>query len=317
MRRLIASLALLTLAAPAFAQDAAPAATASSPPPAAVAPANADIGKVVDPATLPALKNVVHAGTVLRYMGNEYGLKAYFITNKSVAQIIYLTPDEQGFLIGTVFSGDGTPTTLLQLGRLKQAGFDVDSYLNNMADYANGIRPLPPAPQEGPATAVAGPAPAGKASPGDLLMQDMNKASWIGYGPTSAPMITAFMDSDCESCHKAFSTLKPLADQGKIYLRVVPAGVITKDSGTHAVNVLSAGNPSDAWAAQMAGKAAPAPAAPNQQATDAIANNTALFWKWKLPGTPYMAYRSTSGEVKVIYGEPEDLGSLLADLGAK
>jgi len=332
------ALSLILLSSPALAQTAAPAAPAAAPaatapaadgqitPDAAmVAPLDPNIAKVMDPNTIPALRNILQPGTVVRYMGHEYGLKGYFITRGEEAQIVYITPDEQGFIIGSVFSGDGMPTTFLQLGRMKQAGFDVETYINNMVDFSSGRRVTPEIQRNLAEAAAAAGNAAGQAkaaaapamSPGEQLMQEVSNASWLAFGPPSAPMLSAFMDPNCPGCHEAFLKLKPLADAGKIYLRIVPIGVMEQNSEADAVNILSASNPAEAWSAKIGGKATTPPAAPNPKAQAAVTANSEMFMRWNLPGTPYFVYRGADKQVKIILDMPKDLPALLTEIGAQ
>lgn len=334
------ALSLVLLASPVLAQTGTPAPAPASPVPAApapaapaapaqtegamVAPVNPDIAKIVDPNTIPALRNLLQPGTVVRYMGNEYGLKGYFVVKGDEAQIVYTTPDEQAFILGSIFSGDGVPTTFLQLGRMKQAGFDVETYINNMVDFSSGRRVNPNTQRalaEAAATAgmKAGEQQAQQAaamSPGEQLMQAVNNASWLAFGPPSAPMLSVFMDPNCPGCHSAFQQLKPLADAGKIYLRIVPIGLMEKTSEADAINILSAANPAEAWTAKINGAETTAPAAPNPQAAAAVQGNTELFTRWNLPGTPYFVYRGADKQVKIILDMPKDLPGLLAEISA-
>lgn len=327
MRRIAVSLTtVIALSAPALAADAPHAAAPAAAAPVGTAPAGTapatgeqlaqpgspvfgDVGKVIDPATIPALQNIIVAGTQIRYLGDEYGLKAYFVTNAGQGQVVYTTPNSQAMIIGGMFAGDGTPVSVMQLARLRQAGFDPVPYLSSNSN---------PAP--GAATATAAPATAATSapaqlSPGEQLLNEVNRASWIAFGNSLGRPLTVFMDPNCDHCHLFFKQIKSYVDANKIYLRVVPVSVITEQSRGDMINILSGSDPAASWTAKINGQPVPPPTQVNPQAESSLAGNNAIFNRWQLGVTPYSIYRTNAGEIKVMAGEPTDLNAFLAELG--
>lgn len=322
MRRLFAPLVmsvavLAVMGAPSGAaeQDAA----AKGKAQAAAAPA---IASVIDPNTIPAFRNSIKAGTEVRYMGDEFGLKVYFLHNGSEGQVAYVSPDGQAYLVGALFASDGTPVSVLQLARLQKSGFDPAPYIKELGEAAaapTALNPQAPAtaPAQPAAAPAATPAAAGNVSPGQRLMAEAASASWIAFGSPQAPMVTAFMDPNCPDCHAFFSKMLPLAQQNKVYLRVIPVTVIDPvNSQTDLLNIFSSPSPAESWKARIAGQKLPLATTPNPQAIIAINNNNELFIRWNLPGTPYIFYQEKgTGPVKIVYGEPSDMKAFTTDLG--
>lgn len=313
----VASLSLI-LAMPALAADPAPApkpatAAPSGPLAAFAATKQEDVAKLIDPSTVPALRNIIEPGVQIRYMGDEYGLKSYFVYGSTSGQVVYTTPDGQATLIGGMFSGDGTPVSVLQLARLKMSGFDAEPYLKGNATSANtAATTATPAP----APAVTQPAP-NPSSPGEQLLAETNNLSWIAFGPPTGAPITIFMDPNCDHCHALFKTLLPYTQAGKVYLRVIPVSVVEPEKSREDVlNVMSSSSPSTVWAAKVNGTAVPAVATPNPQAEAALGLNNNSFNRWQLGVTPYSIYRSkASGELRILTGQPTSLANFLAELG--
>lgn len=309
----VAVLAVMCAPSRAAEQDAAKAQTKG-----AAAPA---IASVIDPNTIPAFRNSIKAGTEVRYMGDEFGLKVYFLHNGSEGQVAYVSPDGQAYLVGALFASDGTPVSVLQLARLQKSGFDPAPYIKELGEAAAAPTALnPQAPATAPAQSAAAPAPAaaaGNVSPGQRLMAEAASASWIAFGSPQAPMVTAFMDPNCPDCHAFFSKMLPLAQQNKVYLRVIPVTVIDPvNSQTDLLNIFSSASPAESWKARIAGQKLPLAVAPNPQAIVAINNNNELFIRWNLPGTPYIFYQEKgTGPVKIVYGEPSDMKAFTTDLG--
>jgi thiol:disulfide interchange protein DsbG len=281
-------------------------------------PAAPAIASVVDPNTIPAFRNSIKPGTEVRYMGDEFGLKVYFLFNGDSGQVAYVSPDGQAYLVGALFASDGTPVSVLQLARLQKAGFDPTPYIKELSEAAAAPAALnPQTPAAQPAATSAPVAAAGNVSPGQRLMAEAASASWIAFGSPQAPMVTAFMDPNCPDCHLFFNKMLPLAQQNKVYLRVIPVTVIDPaNSQTDLLNIFSSPSPAESWKARIAGQKLPPVAAPNPQALMAITNNNNLFIRWNLPGTPYIFYQEKgTGPVKIIYGEPSDMKAFAADLG--
>lgn len=339
----VLSLALPTLAAQP--QPAAPAPAAA--PPAAPAPAEPvfplppGVGKLVPPSEIPALQNVVQPGTEIRFMGEEYGLKSYFLSNQGQGRVVYVTPDGQGFLNGMLLGGDGTAITVMQIKRLGQTGFDPTPFLS-AATIGSVAQPVPPAPPEPaaaqpPAAAAAQTTPpptpslpqaeaqapaaetAPRQSPGEQLITEAKTASWIGFGSPSAPVLYVFMDPNCDHCHNFFKMILPYTLQNKIYLRVIPVSAVDiVKSPAEIVNTFSSRNPAATWTARMNGQAVPLPGGINPRAELALAANNDMFKRWRLPGTPYAVYRARSdSKVHILYGPPESLPAFIAELGAQ
>lgn len=317
MRLTVLALSLLLLATPALAQNATPA-TGTPVPATAAAPATGNswldgpipkgVGDLVDVKTLPALQNLVQAGTEVRYLGDEYGVKAYFMTNKGQGQVVYVTPDNQAVLVGTLFSGDGNAITFMQLLRLRRTGFDPTPFFNN----ANA---QPGQTQSG----STGTTPAASnVSPGEKLLQDTGSASWFAFGQPSGVPLTVFMDPNCDHCHAFFKQLLPYTQQNKIYLRVIPISLVDPIKSRQDVfNILSANNPATAWTSFINGETLAAVSSPDDKVAMALLNNNKLFTDWQLKVTPYSVYRAQGGDVKVMAAVPTDFAAFLADLGVQ
>ena len=311
-------LALPALAAdPALATPAAPAPTAAAPNTTAAAFAATkpeDVAKLIDPATVPALRNIIEPGVQIRYMGDEYGLKSYFVYGTTSGQVVYTTPDGQATLIGGMFSGDGTPVSVLQLARLKISGFDAEPYLKGNATPDNAIATTATTATPAPAVVTS---PTNPSSPGEQLLAETNNLSWIAFGPPTGAPLTIFMDPNCDHCHALFKTLLPYTQAGKIYLRVIPVSVVEPEkSRADVLNIMSSPSPSNVWTAQVKGTPAPVIDTPNPQAEAALGLNNNSFNRWQLGVTPYSVYRNkTSGEVRILTGQPTSLANFLAELG--
>ncbi len=283
-----------------------------------------DVGKLIDPSAVPALQNILKPGTQLHYIGDEHGLKGYFATNGNRGQVVYVTADGQASLIGALFTADGVSMSMLQLTRLRIAGFDPLPYLNGSAGpqidntVASAAQAATPAVNNMPATTAANTAPAATAQPslGEQLLTDASRASWIAFGqPTGVPL-TVFMDPNCDHCHAFFKQLLPLTAQNKIYLRVIPISLVAPNkSGPEVINILSSTNPQQTWTNKVNGQDVPVLSNASPQAAAALRINDQTFSRWQLPGTPYSVYKDRTGTVKVLFSEPENFADFLKEIG--
>ena len=281
----------------------------------------ADVGKLIDPSAVPALQNILKPGTQLHYIGDEHGLKGYFATNGNRGQVVYVTADGQASLIGALFTADGVSMSMLQLTRLRIAGFDPLPYLNGsgslQTDNAAAPAVATPAVNNMPATTTAStPAATAQPSLGEQLLTDASRASWIAFGqPTGVPL-TVFMDPNCDHCHTFFKQLLPLTVQNKIYLRVIPISLVAPNkSGPEVINILSSTNPQQTWINKINGQDVPVLPNASPQAAAALRINDQTFGRWQLPGTPYSVYKDRTGTVKVLFSEPENLADFLKEIG--
>lgn len=316
-----------------------PAATAAATPPAtppapgAVPPGvdptkpvlPPDVGKLIDPSAVPALQNILKPGTQLHYIGDEHGLKGYFATNGNRGQVVYVTADGQASLIGALFTADGVSMSMLQLTRLRIAGFDPLPYLNGSGSLqtnnaAASNTPSAPAINNMPATtsaATSTPAAAtAQPSLGEQLLAEASRASWIAFGQPTGAALTVFMDPNCDHCHTFFKQLLPLTTQNKIYLRVIPISLVAPNkSGPEVINILSSTNPQQTWINKINGQDVPVLPNASPQAAAAMRINDQTFIRWQLPGTPYSVYKDRTGTVKVLFSEPENFAEFLKEIG--
>ena len=280
----------------------------------------ADVGKLIDPSAVPALQNILKPGTQLHYIGDEHGLKGYFATNGNRGQVVYVTADGQASLIGALFTADGVSMSMLQLTRLRIAGFDPLPYLNGSASPQTGdvaavaTQTATPAVNNMPATTAQ--TATAQPSLGEQLLTDTSRASWIAFGqPTGVPL-TVFMDPNCDHCHTFFKQLLPLTAQNKIYLRVIPVSLVDPNkSGPEVINILSSTNPQQTWINKVNGQAVPVLSNASPQAAAALRINDQTFGRWQLPGTPYSVYKDRTGTVKVLFSGPENFADFLKDIG--
>ena len=288
--RILALLAALFFAVPAVAQT-------DTPP--------ADAAQV--PALAPFFKD---GGTHGFYMGRAANLDGWFLTmSQNRVQIAYSTPDGQTLVIGALFGADGTNITEAQLVELRQHEPAVNKLFTDTVEQAQQRL----VKTSGLDRVLGGLDPKNK---GDQLYLDLAQAFHAQVGPVDAPLLFMIIDPNCPHCHKAWKQLAPLIAAAHAQLRVIPVGILGADSTRMAGKLLDTDQPGALWQ-QFADKDFDMDflkGAPGDNGKAKQEVNRALFDRWNLKATPFFAYRSKSGGVKVLNQEPVDPAALVADL---
>lgn len=280
IRALLLSLALLTLALPARAQDALPAMPG-------------------------ALQVLADAGAQMRYLGKSHGMDGWIAVYQGQESYYYVTPDGQAFLMGLMFDKDGKMVTVTQVADLQKQGGDVLDFL--AAEAA--------APTMDEAKAKTEEAFTYK-SPAQRMFAEVENANAVVLGDAKAPVLYSFMDPQCPHCHDFMGDLKAkYIDKGLIQVRVIPVG-FSEQSLSQAAFLLAAPDGADRWFKHLEGDKS-ALLAKSSVNTQGVQRNLAIMQAWKFDATPTSVYKSRTGEIKIIRGRAKDLNAILADLPPK
>ena len=250
MKRLSLSVLALGLifASPftAMAKDAADAAAKAKA--AAAAPADPT------PDYSPVLQQFKSQGVTETYLGRKYGLDGWLLTKDTKVQVVYVTPDGQGAVIGTLYGPSGKLETSTQLAEAQQKGL-IPAAVNS----GSVIPPAPgastaPAAAEPAATATGAPPPgvvaatkAGEA-PSERLWKQVEASTYIKIGPDTAPPFYVIMDPRCEYCHKLYTILTDkYLPNNALQLRIIPVGILGADSAKEAQQILSSPDSAKLW----------------------------------------------------------------------
>lgn len=264
---------------------------------------------------LPApLKTLVEEGAQIRYLGNDLGLDGWVTIKNAQEQYFYVTPDQQGLVMGVLFNGKGDTVTLRQINRLRKAeGPEIDK-LAGLPDAAP-----PPSRTGTPGPEATAPKNLPKDSPGpsksERFYTEIEKANWISLGKKDAPALYTFIDPECPHCHDMLSDIRKSGylEKGLLQLRLIPVGLMSEDSLAEASFLLASPNAQEVLYKHLDGdkKALLADKGVN---TQGVQRNMALMQDWKLDVTPFSVYRDTTGNIKILKGRPNDLKKLVTEL---
>lgn len=263
------------------------------------------------------LKNVVAEGAQIRYLGRDGGLDGWVTLKGGQEQYFYVTPDQQGIVMGLLFNSKGDIVTLRQVNELRsKEGLPLDTLA--------GIPPGALSPDgsakpdaasvpdfSNPKDVMASVTP----SKGDQLYQAVSSANWIALGNKDAPAIYSFIDPECPHCHDLIQDVRKsgFLEKGLMQLRLLPVGLISEDSLTEAAFLLAAPNAQDLLYQHLDGKKGVLLADPNIN-TQGVQRNMSLMQDWKFDVTPFSIYKDKAGKVKILRGRPNDLKKVVMEL---
>ncbi|MCL4678666.1 MAG: thioredoxin fold domain-containing protein [Alphaproteobacteria bacterium] len=248
------------------------------------------------------LKGLVNEGAQIRFLGRDEGVEGWIVIKTGVEQYFYVLPSG-AFVTGILFDKTGKTLTVDQVARLRGQGDDLlDKLAGEMA---------PAKPSE----AQAGKAKYDFKTPSEQFFYDVENSNWIPFGKAGTPVFYAFVDPQCPHCHEMMKELRPLLDQGRVQLRLIPVG-FSPETQSQAAFLMAAPDPVALWWRNMDGDTTALPAK-QEINTQGVQRNLSVMQVWKLNGTPTVMYRDKEEKVKIIEGKPKNLETLIGDLGAR
>jgi hypothetical protein len=151
--------------------------------------------------------------------------------------------------------------------------------------------------------------------PSERLWQELLGARAINFGRSSAPIIFAFIDPRCGHCTDFWNKIAPVyVAKGQVNVKLIPVGLLGPESVDLAARLLAAKDPTQSWLDFKAGKSLGEGEVPPEGLVD-VAQNGDLMAKLKINSTPFLIYRNQVGTVRLLRGSPENMATLLTDMG--
>ena len=110
------------------------------------------------------------------------------------------------------------------------------------------------------------------------------------------------------------SALRPYIEKSKVQVRLIPVG-LSPQTKSQASFLLAAPDPAETWWRHL-DEVQELPAK-QEISTQGVERNLLVMTTWKLSSTPLVIYRGKDQKVKIIQGNPKDVETLIADLGAR
>jgi len=275
-------------------------------------------------------------GAQVFYLGKFDTLDGWTMIREGQPEFYYATPGNNALVMGLLFDGNGELQTADQLKNLSlgsESGL-VDMMASKMEPVAPpAAAPVTPAPAPvapAPAAAVTPPAadtlPPVAAAPGALppladtpaakMYAEVQGGSSLTWGQPKPNMIYAFIDPNCPHCQRFLIEMEPLVNSGQVSVQVLPVGY-NDQSLRQASFVLGAGDGMARLVAYAKGAKDQLPDAAGLS-TDAAERNLTLMRTWGFNATPFIVYRhGTTGEVRLVRGEPGSVAALVRDVNGQ
>jgi hypothetical protein len=250
-----------------------------------------------DPTANGALAAIIKEGGKVFYLGNDHALNGWFAVENGVVQILYQTPDNKGVVAGSMFGPNNERVTPVQVAKLIKDNKEV-------ADMIEAAKKATDAAAQTSATPL-----------GERLMHDLQSATTIVIGKASSPEILMVMDTHCLHCQATWKMIRDRVFKGDVHLRLIPIGDANSDSERAAAVFVGIPDPINTWNKYIEGDHAVLDGTPSDSAVQNIRANHVLIDKWNVQMTPYLVYRGKDSKVKILQGEPENVSTLLADMG--
>ncbi len=160
----------------------------------------------------------------------------------------------------------------------------------------------------------------------ETAWKQLESSHWVADGKPTAPRIVyVFTDPNCPYCAKLWSDARPWVDSGRVQLRHILVGILTPTSAGKAAALLTAKDPSAAFAAYE-GQHAPAtakaiaggnrPRALGDDGLKPLASipadiaaqldaNTKLMVDFGIQATPGVVWRDAKGSIQKRTGAPD------------
>ncbi len=242
-------------------------------------------------------------GKVLTALGNECnGLPGYLIEDEGRAVIGYVTPDGEHIITGVCWGNSGELTkdtiTALQIANMNVRQQNAQAKQNAAASAENVY--------------------VNKAYDDKQLMEGLEAGHQFSIGNPSSQLVYFVADPNCEHCHAAWADLKPLVASGQIHLKISLINA-RGNSREKILGILAQDNPGEAWrngegsTANTPVKAPPATNSKEYKEAEALFADGENFARtFRIPYTPFIAYKGVDEKVYVSSGRPSDLNAFLA-----
>ncbi len=277
--------------------------------------ASASTSSTPNPADNSVLAGIQKSGAKLFYLGRQVGLDGWFIVKQGQVQIIYVTPDNKGALVGALFGENGENITVTQVSNLVRDNKEIANLITSAEKEQAAIAQAgAPPPAAAKPEVVAG-TPTTPLSPGERLIQDLSGAATVVVGKTSSPELLMVMDPNCRHCQATWKVLRDSVVNGNLHIRMIPIGSEGTDNERAAAMLLGVADPLAVWDSYVSGDRTQLAGTPTPNALIAVKANHALIDRWNIENTPYLVYRAKDGKVKVLQGEPGKVSVVLSDMG--
>ena len=259
-----------------------------------------------NPDDFPVLKKLQGTSkkTSYDYLGKRFNMDAWLLSGPDLMQVVYINPTSEGALVGGALIGPDGKEVSSELTHQF-----MEQYPERAQEILITVRKLNKkevaALPETPATN----------SPSEILWQRLQQSGKIRFGAKKdAPVLFAILDPIQPASKKFWAKVKPLLDQQKITLYVLPLGMTSADSLLEIATTLGSKDPAGDWEKLMRGETTVRSEPPENSGALGMKANVELAQSLKLQDVPFLVYRGKTDKIRIVRGNPKNWTPLLQDL---
>jgi thiol:disulfide interchange protein DsbG len=234
------------------------------------------------------------AGSQVRELGEKHGLRGFYLQNGPEFQVLYATPDGQATIAGVMWDSSGKNLTREQVapiaGALPTVVVGKDGGAGNAAEGQAAAKPA---------------------------LEAVEKTAFGVMGDAGSRRLWLFVDPLCSYSVRALQELKPLVDQGRVQIAIIPISVLDYENHNQSTPAALALLSKEPAAMAAAWEHREYRSTPTLEATERLRINTAAAQNIGLRGTPTVVWRKADGTEGRIDGLPNDWSGVIATLGGE
>ncbi|MCV6599921.1 MAG: thioredoxin fold domain-containing protein [Alphaproteobacteria bacterium] len=271
-----------------------------------------------NPEDVRVLKSFIEQGLKFIYLGEKNSVDNWLSVKGNTVQLFSTTLDGKGLIIGSVYDENGDNSNLENIKKFfpkigetmyifsqKMVKDSISSEIESFKQKNQELLQQIQSKEEKKSSVIK-----------SEIWASLENTYYIEQGDVNAPIVYFFSDLLCGHCKALYSKLDSYINAGRIRVRYIPVGILSEQSVISALGLFSTKNPSDAWKKYNETQDN---SLLTVDTTDAaiskLKRNVETFDKWNLRGTPSLFYKNVSGEVKFVYGQPDNIEDFIYDLG--
>lgn len=269
------------------------------------------------PEDIPVFKKFLKEDIKFIYLGETNSVDLWLTVKNNGVQVLTTTLDGRSLIVGAVYNGEGENLVLNHLmehfPKVGEALYMISQ--KTVQESIAAERNYYKLKNQQMAKEVEKKEVVKALNVDDAIWQSLSGSSYVEEGNPNAPLVYVFSDVFCGHCTDLHSKLKTYTDKSIIRVRYITIGILSEASVKAALGILSSPNVSAAWKDYYNnGNANILRTVATDEGIDKFQKNLEIFDKWKLRGTPSLFYKSKSGGVKFLYGQPQNIEEFVNDI---
>ena len=247
-------------------------------------------------------------GAHIEYVGRRFGMDMWIAAQGERVQILYSTADGRAVIVNNMMYGpDGELVTERDISDyFKSRPSVVEKLQSDIVESRKRAAERQIIPDTNGVAA--------KLTKAQRLMLAMAGANNFAVGSSNAPTLLSFVDPYCSHCNQMWEQLATAyVGAGRLRLILIPVAILGNESLDAAAQILASNDPIAKWLEHHRSPLTPSLAIP-EDGRKKVQENLEIMQDFGIDVTPFSAYVSADGEIKILAGIPQDIEGMLADM---